>query len=73
MHVHIKDYKFVTDPTKNADSTTANGTRFSDCEIGTGNLNLTRVADMLKQRNYKKLYSLEFCKVKDLAEVDRVL
>ncbi len=72
LHVHLKDYAYCTE-SENPLYTSTERRTFADVEIGTGDVDLDAVAGLLRDRGYAGLYSLEFVRVKNEAEVDRVL
>ena len=72
VHVHLKDYIYCTE-SEFPLYTDGQGRTFADIEIGKGDIDLRAVADGLKALGYNGLYAMEYCRVKDLGEVDRTL
>ena len=72
VHVHIKDYTYIENPTEN-DYTSISGKRFHGCEIGEGIVNLERVAKVLKDANYNGFYSLELDGISNPASAERAM
>ena len=72
VHVHLKDYIWCTE-SENPRYTDKFGRCFTNTEIGKGDIDLSAVADGLRALGYNGLYSMEYCNVKDLDEVDRTL
>ena len=72
VHVHLKDYIYCTE-SENPLFKDKLGRTFADTEIGRGDIDLSAVADGLRTLGYDGLYSMEYCHVKDLSEVDRTL
>lgn len=72
-HVHLKDYKILDTPPTERAYTTLGGRYLLPVEIGTGDVDLRAVARALSDANYGGYLAVEFERVQDLSEVDRVL
>lgn len=74
-HVHIKDYALTDAPhTTRPSFKTAGGAYLTDCEIGTGAVNLEAIAAALAKEGYGGAYSMEYAPyVEDGDEVTRTL
>lgn len=76
VHVHIKDYKILDTPPADPENrayTSRGGKYILPAEIGTADVNLPAVAAILRDVDYKGYFAMEFERVKDMAEVERVL
>ena len=76
VHVHIKDYRILDTPPTDPDPrpyVSRGGRYILPAEIGTADVNLTAVAQVLRDADYKGYFAMEFERVKDMTEVERVL
>ena len=58
--IHVKDYKLSVEPLNAHSYKTAKGSYLSACNFGEGDVNMERLAEMLKEKEYSGYYSLEF-------------
>ena len=74
VHVHIKDYGYREESIGGETVfRSPAGRGFGASRIGTGDVDLARLAKGLKARGYDGLYSIEFERVQDMNEVAEVL
>ncbi len=74
VHAHIKDYAYLSDRAPGVNNyLSREGSLFADCEIGTGCVDFDAVFDAFESIGYRGMYALEFARIRDREEVDRVL
>ena len=73
VHAHIKDYRVTGAPLDSRSYRTLGGRYLTDCEIGTGDVDVLATAEALERAGYRGMYSLEFAAPVSDAEARRVL
>ena len=71
--IHVKDMKATNEPLDWSSYKTVGGRYVTGCAFGEGDVDMERLAVMLKERGYGGYYSLEFNTLENDAEVDALL
>jgi sugar phosphate isomerase/epimerase len=73
-HAHIKDYRVTGAPLPDKKSyKTRKGSYLTDCEIGIGDVDVAGSIAALEGAGYGGMYSLEFARLSDDGEPQRVI
>lgn len=72
-HAHLKDYFLFDEENETARYKTKAGNFLKDAEMGTGDVNFAAVMDAFDAIDYKGFFALEFSKLYDENEAERVI